>query len=135
MAGDDPLLPTAGSWTLPHPVWVAGSERTGERFENALGLAWRAPARSLRAELAGSRIRVQDIYIWHEVEKQTVDEIVARFPQLTHADVHASLAYYWDHKEELDRNIERRLERVERIRHEVGPSHLVERLKAKGLLQ
>ena len=61
MAGDDPLLRTAGSWTLPHPVWVAGSERTGERFENALGLAWRAPARSLRAELAGSRIRVFEV--------------------------------------------------------------------------
>ena len=27
------------------------------------------------------------------------------FPQLTHADVFAALAYYWDHKEELDRKM------------------------------
>ncbi len=44
------------------------------------------------------------------------------------------LAYYWNHNEELDRDIERRLERVEQIRHQIGPSQLVERLKAKGLL-
>ena len=48
--------------------------------------------------------------------------------------IHSALAYYWDHKEELDLDIERRLELVEQIRRDVGPSQLVERLKAKGLL-
>lgn len=63
------------------------------------------------------------------------DELHFQHPHLTLGQIHSALAYYWDHKEELDRDIERRLERVERIRRNVGPSQLVERLKAKGLLQ
>lgn len=63
------------------------------------------------------------------------DELHFQHPHLTLGQIHSALAYYWDHKEELDRDIERRLERVERIRRHVGPSQLVERLKAKGLLQ
>jgi len=30
--------------------------------------------------------------------------------------IHSALSYYWDHKEGLDRDIERRMERVEEIR-------------------
>jgi uncharacterized protein (DUF433 family) len=63
------------------------------------------------------------------------DELQFQHQYLTLGQIHSALAYYWDHKEELDRDIERRLERVEEIRSDVGPSHLVERLKAKGLLQ
>ena len=62
------------------------------------------------------------------------DELQFQHPYLTLGQIHSALAYYWDHKEELDRDIERRLERVEQIRRDVGPSRLVERLKAKGLL-
>ena len=62
------------------------------------------------------------------------DELQFQHPYLTLGQIHSALAYYWDHKEELDRDIERRLERVEQIRRDVGPSQLVERLKAKGLL-
>jgi uncharacterized protein (DUF433 family) len=63
------------------------------------------------------------------------DELQFQHPHLTLGQIHSALAYYWDHKEELERDIERRLERVEEIRREVGPSQLVERLRAKGLLQ
>ena len=63
------------------------------------------------------------------------DELQFQHPHLTLGQIHSALAYYWDHKEELDREIERRLERVEKIRREAGPSQLVERLKAKGILR
>ena len=63
------------------------------------------------------------------------DELQFQHPYLTLGQIHSALAYYWDHKEELDRDIERRIECVEEIRREVGPSQLVERLKAKGLLR
>lgn len=62
------------------------------------------------------------------------DELHFQHPHFTLGQIHSALAYYWDHKEELDRDIERRLEGVERIRRHVGPSQLVERLKAKGLI-
>ena len=44
------------------------------------------------------------------------------------------LAYYWNHQEELNRDIERRLQFVDQIRRAMGPSPLVARLRAKGLV-
>jgi uncharacterized protein (DUF433 family) len=49
--------------------------------------------------IAGHRIRVQDVYVWQEVQGQTPAQMVADFPQLTVAQVHAALAYYWDNRE------------------------------------
>lgn len=63
------------------------------------------------------------------------DEIQFQHPHLTLGQIHSALAYYWDHKEELDRDIERRAERVEEIQREIGSSQLAERLRAKGLLR
>src|SRR5215210_1542571 len=63
------------------------------------------------------------------------DELQFQHPHLTLGQIHSALAYYWDHKEDLDGDIERRMERVEEIRREVGPSQLVERLRAKRLLR
>ena len=58
-----------------------------------------------RAFVAGHRVRVQDIVLWNE-EGLTADEIVSRVPSITLADVHAALAYYYDHREEIDRQIQ-----------------------------
>lgn len=51
--------------------------------------------------VAGTRIRVQDIYVWHERQGQSPDEIVRAFPQLTLADVYAALAHFWDHRDDI----------------------------------
>jgi uncharacterized protein (DUF433 family) len=58
-----------------------------------------------RPRIAGHRIRVQDIVVWHESLGRSADEIVARYPQLTLADVHAALAYYFDHGDEVRRQM------------------------------
>lgn len=63
------------------------------------------------------------------------DEIQFQHPHLTLGQIHSALAYYRDHKEELDRDVERRAERVEEIRRKVGPSQLAERMRAEGLLR
>jgi uncharacterized protein (DUF433 family) len=54
-----------------------------------------------RPRIAGSRIRVQDIVVWHEAHGLSPDEIVSQFPGLTLADVYAALMYYHDHREEI----------------------------------
>jgi hypothetical protein len=38
--------------------------------------------------------------------------------RLTLGQIDSALAYYWDHREELDRGIQRRLERVGELRGE-----------------
>jgi uncharacterized protein (DUF433 family) len=59
-----------------------------------------------RAKIKGSRIRVQDIVIWHDKLGMDFYEILHDYPTLTHADIHAALAYYWDNREEIERQIE-----------------------------
>jgi uncharacterized protein (DUF433 family) len=58
-----------------------------------------------KARIVGTRIRVQDIYVWHELQGQSADEIVSEFPQLTLADVHAALTYYFDHQDEIQQQM------------------------------
>jgi len=54
-----------------------------------------------KPRIAGSRIRVQDIVVWHEGHGLSPDEIVSQFPGITLADVYAALTYYHDHREEI----------------------------------
>lgn len=58
-----------------------------------------------RPRIAGTRIRVQDVAVLHERQGMTPDEIVALYPSLGLADVHAALAYYFDHQDEVRRTI------------------------------
>src|SRR5262249_11395956 len=53
---------------------------------------------------AGHPITVQNSVIWHERIGKSVDEIATEY-DLTLADVHAALAYYFDHRLEIDRSI------------------------------
>jgi uncharacterized protein (DUF433 family) len=57
-----------------------------------------------KPRVAGHRISVQNVAIWHERLGMTVDEIASEY-DLTLADVHAALAYYFDHREEIDKSI------------------------------
>lgn len=41
------------------------------------------------------------------------EELHFQHPYLTLGQIYSALAYYWDHQEELDRDIERRLRAVE----------------------
>ena len=55
-----------------------------------------------RACIAGHRIRVQDIVVWHEKRGYSPDEIVDMFPGITLADVYAALTYYFDNRQEIE---------------------------------
>lgn len=84
--------------------------------------------------IQGTTMKVVELVLETLAYGWSPDELQFQHPYLTLGQIHSALAYYWDHKEEFDRDIERRLERVEQIRRDVGPSQLVERLKTKGLL-
>ena len=60
-----------------------------------------------KACIAGHRIRVMDIVVWHELRGYSPDEIVNMFPGITLADVHAALAYYFDHRQEIEADFKR----------------------------
>lgn len=75
---------------------------------------------------------------------QLVDEILAsgwspeeaqfQFPFLTMEQIHSALAYYRDHQDELDQEIERSLRRSDQLHSAAKSSPLRERLRANGLI-
>jgi uncharacterized protein (DUF433 family) len=64
--------------------------------------------------IAGRRITVASIAVAHEMLGQTADEIASAH-ELSLADVHAALAYYFDHKAEMDEAIVRDREFVAQL--------------------
>ncbi|MEZ4713065.1 MAG: DUF433 domain-containing protein [Caldilineaceae bacterium] len=57
-----------------------------------------------KPRIAGHRITVQNIVIWHERLGRTADEICTEY-NLTLAEVYAALSYYFDHRADIDQNI------------------------------
>jgi uncharacterized protein (DUF433 family) len=54
-----------------------------------------------KPRVAGHRITVQNVVIWHERLGRTADEIATEYG-LSLADSYAALAYYYDHRAEID---------------------------------
>jgi uncharacterized protein (DUF433 family) len=54
-----------------------------------------------KPRIAGHRITVQNIVTWHERLSRSADEIATAY-DLTLAEVYAALAYYYDHRDEID---------------------------------
>jgi uncharacterized protein (DUF433 family) len=80
-----------------------------------------------KPRIAGHRITVQNIAIWHERLGKDVDEIASEY-DLTLADVYAALAYYFDHRDEIDQSIEEDAAFVEALRQKT-PSKLKQKLQ------
>ena len=59
-----------------------------------------------KAPIAGHRIRVQDVVVWHEQKGMSPDEIVSWYPTITLADVYAALAYYHDNFHQIRQQIQ-----------------------------
>jgi len=83
-----------------------------------------------KACIAGHRIRVMDVAIWYEHMGMSADEIVTAYPTITLSDVHAALAYYYDHIEEIREDIRREKEYAEEFRR-THPSVLELKLKKR----
>lgn len=67
--------------------------------------------------IAGRRIAVEHVAIWHERLGLSADEIAGEY-ELELADVYAALAYYFAHREEIDRSIQEGEEIVHQLREQ-----------------
>lgn len=54
-----------------------------------------------KACIVGHRIRVMDIVVHHEHRGLSPEEILAVFPSITLADIHAAITYYFDNRDEI----------------------------------
>jgi uncharacterized protein (DUF433 family) len=58
------------------------------------------------ARLAGSRIKVQHIVELKQAHSYTAEQLQSEaYPHLSLAQIHAALAYYYDHREQIDKQI------------------------------
>ncbi|MGK7927991.1 MAG: DUF433 domain-containing protein [Spirulina sp.] len=78
--------------------------------------------------IAGHRIRVQDVVIWHEQMGLSPDEIVSRHPTISLADVYAALVYYHDNFEEIRQHIQESERFVRELQAKI-PSKVQEKLR------
>lgn len=62
------------------------------------------------------------------------EEIHLQHPDLSLAQIHAALSYYYDHQQELDTDIERQLREVEAMAAQAGESPFRTRLRVMGRL-
>ena len=79
--------------------------------------------------IAGSNMKVVELVLEKIAYGWSPEELHFQHPYLTLGQIHSALAYYWDHQEVLDRDIEQRLEFVNQVQRSLGTSRLVNRLK------
>src|SRR5437660_11222332 len=71
------------------------------------------------ARIAGHRIRVRDIVAARDLGGLTPEEIAANvYPELTLAQVYSALAYYEDHRAEMDQAMHNEAQFVEKFLHD-----------------
>ena len=86
-----------------------------------------------RAFIAGTRVRVQDIYVDSEVLGKSPEQIIAALPHLTLAQVHAALAYYFDHHDEILDELRQDEQFVAMMKKATGPGPLETKLRNAGV--
>lgn len=82
----------------------------------------------------GANTKVVELIAEIQAHGLSPEEVCYQLPHLSLGQVYSALAYYWDHREEIDRDLERRAQLAEQLRHELGQPPLVARLKQRGLL-
>jgi uncharacterized protein (DUF433 family) len=69
--------------------------------------------------IGGTGVRVTDIAMAHLFHRRTPDEISSDY-DLSSAQVHAALAFYYEHKTDLDDEIRRQVKEARKLKDESG---------------
>ena len=84
--------------------------------------------------VAGTNMKIIELVLEKMAYGWSPEELHFQHPYLSLGQIYSALAYYWDHKEALDRDIEERLKLANQIQKETGRTPLEDRLKSKGLI-
>lgn len=85
--------------------------------------------------IEGTTMKVIELALNHTAYGWEPEELLANHPYLTLGQIYSVLAYYWDHREELDREIARRLERVEQLQDQTQSSKMRHKLQSAGMIE
>ena len=82
--------------------------------------------------IAGTQLRVIDLVAAKHANGWTAEQLHEQHPELTGGQIYSALAYYCDHREELDAAIIADQQELEQLKGQTRPSRLVERLRRDG---
>jgi uncharacterized protein (DUF433 family) len=82
--------------------------------------------------IAGTTMKVVELVTAQTAYGWSAEELHFQFPHLSLGQIHSALAYYWDHRDELDQDIARRLAAVDRQQRQIPTAPLRARLRARG---
>ncbi|MFB2838343.1 DUF433 domain-containing protein [Floridanema evergladense] len=85
--------------------------------------------------VAGTTMKVIELVTGQIAYGWSPEELHFQHPYLTMSQIYSALAYYWDHKEELDADIQQREEYAANLRKQAGESPLAKKLRAKGIIK
>ena len=85
--------------------------------------------------LTGTRTKVIEIALDHLAHRWDADEIRRQHPLLSLGQIHSALAFFFDHREQLDRLIDAQIKSVMELRDRAGPSPVIAKLhRTRGAL-
>lgn len=87
-----------------------------------------------RAWVDDSNVKVIEIALDHVAYGWSAEEIQRQHSHLTLAQVHAALAFYYDHQSEFDKSIAGSLSRADKLAAQNADSPGRRRLRALGLI-
>jgi uncharacterized protein (DUF433 family) len=80
--------------------------------------------------IAGTGFKVVEVVLDRIAYHWDADEIQRQHPTLSLSQIYSALAYYHDHQEEIDRDIDQRLDRVNEFFAKQGESDIRRRILA-----
>ena len=80
--------------------------------------------------VAGTTMKVVELVTAQHAYGWSPEELIFQFPHLTLGQVHSALAYYWDHQEQFDQEVARRLALVTDLQQRTPRASILRRLQA-----
>jgi len=84
--------------------------------------------------IAGTTMKVVELMVEKLAHGWSAEELHFQHPYLTLGQIYSALAYYADHQEELEKDMENRLQLATKLGKKINPLPLIARLKSQGLL-
>src|SRR5689334_652670 len=86
------------------------------------------------AYIVGTSMKVAHVVIDSQIWSMTPQQIQESYPHLSLAQIHAALAYYYDHKRTIDNEITQTTEEYQRLRAEFPNPFTRQQLLERSLI-
>lgn len=81
-----------------------------------------------------TNVKVIEIVLDKLAHGSSPEEMHFQYPHLSLAQIHAALAYYYDHRADIDQQIEQSTQQYEQLRSQTGDTPFRKRLRDLGKL-